>query len=104
MAVQCPFRQQDALTGVVYCSQAATDSVTSFLTGSNAHDTCGDCPVPALRKACACRWLELMTVMEPRPDGHHVVEVKMYCRNDDVRLETLEECTAARCKAFQPRT
>ncbi|MBC7222833.1 MAG: hypothetical protein H5T59_00905 [Anaerolineae bacterium] len=103
MAERCPFRQQDPLTGVVYCGQAAIDSVTSFLTGSHGHDTCADCPVPSMREACTCRWLELMTVIEPRPDGHHVAEVKIYCRNDDVRLDSLGECTAAACKAYQPR-
>lgn len=100
MSPTCPFRQRDELTGVLYCSQAAMDSLTSFLTASSQHDTCAHCPVLSLRQTCPCRWLELQTVITPQPDGHHVTEVKMYCRNDEVRLETLDECTPARCQAF----
>jgi len=103
MVSPCPFRRQDTLTGVLYCARAAMDSQTAFLAGNGQRDACWDCPVPSLLEQCRCRWLELMTVIMSRPDRHRVVEVKIYCRNDDVRLDDLDECTPEKCRAFEPR-
>jgi hypothetical protein len=101
MVAECTYRRVDTLCQFSYCRAASNDSLSGILTfNGRGCVTCTSCPVPRLLQEHTCFHLELRPVIMPFANGNSVASMEQFCREDGVKLSTLESCGPG-CAAYR---